>query len=142
MRDGGPAFPGGDGPYSGSPGMSRRDYFAAQALSALIARHRADVPWEAVAPTSFKIADAMIGASNANVVNPEVDRLAVENAGLREQVEYLESLRPHWAKGYSSDSIAAQTSTSALVELWKMLGVKNQTMAVQRLRELVSQETP
>lgn len=39
-----------------------RDLFAAQALPALIARHRVDVPWCAIAPLAYKIADAMRAA--------------------------------------------------------------------------------
>ena len=44
------------------PGMSLRDYFAAAALPALIARHRADVTWSKIAPRAFELADAMIAA--------------------------------------------------------------------------------
>lgn len=76
--DGGPAFPAelqhveqnkndDDGPdwtwvYS-EKGMSLRDWFAGQALSALIGRHRADVAWSEVAPIAYQIADDMIAES-------------------------------------------------------------------------------
>lgn len=49
----------------------------------------------------------------------------------------LEALRPHWAQGYTSDSIAAQCSFMALSELWFLLGTKDQTSAVARLRDLI-----
>lgn len=45
MKDGGPAFPGGDGVHAGNPqyytpGMSLRDYFAAQAMQAMVSSCR------------------------------------------------------------------------------------------------------
>ena len=49
----------------------------------------------------------------------------------------LETLRPLWAQGYSSDSVAAQASSNALAEIWEILGVNNQTDAMEKLRELV-----
>ena len=52
-------------------------------------------------------------------------------------IETLEALRPHWAQGYSDDSVAAQATTAALSQLWKLLGVDNQTAAVQRLTDIV-----
>lgn len=56
-----------------------------------------------------------------------------------ERVAALEQLRPHWAKGYTSDSATAQAATAALTELWKLLGVENQTMAVLRLRAMLAE---
>lgn len=50
----------------------------------------------------------------------------------------LEALRPVWAQGWSSDSEAAQASANALSELWQVLGVENQTAAMDTLRELKS----
>lgn len=64
-----------------------------------------------------------------------VDRLREALAA----IEGLEAMRPHWAKGYSSDGIAAQVTCAALNQIWSLLGVDNQTAAMQRLRELVSQ---
>ena len=49
-------------------------------------------------------------------------------------VAALESLRPHWAQGYSSDSLAAQSSSAALSQIWTELGVDNQTDAMEVLR--------
>lgn len=43
--------------------MNRREKFAAACLGPLIARHRADVPWEQIAPIAFRIADGMIEES-------------------------------------------------------------------------------
>lgn len=48
----------------------------------------------------------------------------------------LEALRPVWAQGHSSDSIAAQANARALAELWKILGATNQTQACSRLNYL------
>jgi hypothetical protein len=64
----------------------------------------------------------------------QLDRLVSE---LKAKNKVLESLRPHWAKGYSSDSVAAQSTTNALNQLWVMLGVSNQTQAVEKLAELI-----
>lgn len=55
-----------------------------------------------------------------------------------ERVAHLEALRPHWAQGYTSDSIAAQCCLDATLALWKLLGVNNQTEAVIRLRKLLN----
>lgn len=57
---------------------------------------------------------------------------------LQAKVDHLESLRPHWAEGHTDDSVAAQCKTDALNELWGLLGVSDQTMAMERLRELVA----
>lgn len=49
----------------------------------------------------------------------------------------LEQMRPVWAQGYTSDSEAAQASSNALSELWGLLGVDNQTAAMEKLRGLL-----
>jgi hypothetical protein len=61
--------------------------------------------------------------------------LAIEKE-LRDKIELLEELRPVWAQGWTSDSVAAQCATSAMTQLWKMLGVNNQTDAVQALKRM------
>lgn len=66
----------------------------------------------------------------------QVDELVQLVETLEERNANLESLRPHWAKGYSSDSIAAQTATSAMMQLWELLGAKHQTEAVSKVRGL------
>lgn len=147
--DGGPAYP--SVLYSheraenwSTDGMSLRDWFAGQA----------DVPWNAVfetlghlgepKPTVSRLAeyrahlkyveaDAMLAARDECPANP----LQTELDQARAKIESLESLRPHWAQGYSSDSIAAQTATAALSQLWRLLGVPHQTAAVEKLRSLV-----
>lgn len=53
---------------------------------------------------------------------------------LQDEIAGLEALRPHWAKGYSSASVAAQVQTTALNEIWKHLGVSNQTACMDKLR--------
>jgi hypothetical protein len=55
----------------------------------------------------------------------------------RAQVAAIEQLRPQWAQGYTSDSMAAQASTAALSQVWTLLGVDNQTDAMQKLRNIV-----
>lgn len=70
--------------------------------------------------------------------------LAQEVLELREklarEVEVLEALRPVWAQGHTSDSVAAQANGQALAALWKMLGVDNQTDASVRLMTLIKGE--
>lgn len=142
-NDGGPAYPvippqdeHGIGGASGYPypdsGMSLRDHFAGQALSGCLdgrdPKHAASV--------CYALADAMIAAREAYTINP----LQAELDQARAQVESLESLRPHWAQGYSSDSIAAQSATSALSDIWQILGVQHQTAALDRIRKLLELE--
>jgi len=67
----------------------------------------------------------------------EVDRLREKVASQEREIKALESLRPHWAQGYSSDSLAAQASTAALSDFWDLLGVDNQTEGVQKLKTLL-----
>lgn len=55
----------------------------------------------------------------------------------RGEVVALEQLRPLWAQGYSSDSIAAQASGNALSDIWSSLGVNNQTDAMERLHKMI-----
>ena len=45
-------------------------------------------------------------------------------------------LRPRWAQGYSSDSVAAQCAQNALYGIFKKLGVSTQTEAMQALEEM------
>lgn len=49
----------------------------------------------------------------------------------------LNNLRPVWAQGYTSDSIAAQSSANALGQLWRMLEVDNQVSALRKLAQLI-----
>jgi hypothetical protein len=72
----------------------------------------------------------------------DVPDLAAENATLRARVESLEALRPHWAQGFSSDGVAAQVQTTALNQLWTLLGVSDQTAAVAALKKLTEKGAP
>jgi hypothetical protein len=49
-------------------------------------------------------------------------------------------MRPVWAQGFTSDSEAAQASSTALAEIWAILEVTNQTDAVARLRVLTMED--
>lgn len=66
MNDGGPAFPHGDRGVNPYPGMSLRDYFAAQALSGLCARigYRPTSQPDELITTAYSLADAMIAECN------------------------------------------------------------------------------
>jgi len=57
LYTGGPAFP-----VGGSNGMSLRDYFAAQAMQAIL--HQSDTFWIVAAPLAYQYADAMLEARN------------------------------------------------------------------------------
>ena len=66
------------------------------------------------------------------------DTMHWRDAALRE-IERLESLRPHWTQGYSSDGVAAQVKKSALDQIWDALGVADQTAAMARIAELLAE---
>jgi hypothetical protein len=59
---------------------------------------------------------------------------------LEDKISHLEEMRPFWAMGYSSDSMAAQAATGALSNIWRCLGVKDQTACMYALKELKTQE--
>lgn len=61
-KDGGTAFPLQDRNYKG---MTLRDYFAAQALPAVIKKYGFEFTSAAIAIASFEFADAMIKAKDA-----------------------------------------------------------------------------
>lgn len=67
----------------------------------------------------------------------EKQALEQEILRLRGDIATLEKLRPHWAQGYSDDSMAAQAATGALSEIYDLLGVKDQTAAVAALKTLL-----
>ena len=60
---------------------------------------------------------------------------------LERGIAALEKLRPLWAQGYSSDSIAAQSKANALSSIWSYLGVQNQTACMAALKELKGETT-
>jgi hypothetical protein len=66
------------------------------------------------------------------------DLVAGEKQRADQAVTTLEVLRPVWAQGWTSDGQAAQASATALAEIWKELGVDNQTEAMIRIRELLA----
>ncbi|TIL38566.1 hypothetical protein [Mesorhizobium sp.] len=70
-------------------------------------------------------------------MDAEIIRLKSALHHAEQSVESLERLRPHWAQGYSSDSMAAQATTTALSSVWTLLGVNNQTAAMARIRDLL-----
>lgn len=141
-----PAFPfveyDGDGrPTMTNVGLMRRQYYAAKAMQGMLANPAwgfggRTVSDDVVAKEAFELADAMIRAEQT--LTPEGKELAEA----REKIKALEALRPLWAQGYSSDSIAAQSLTTALTKLYDLLGVTNQTAAVAMLRALVQAPRP
>lgn len=73
----------------------------------------------------MQAADAAVEAAEARAATAE---------------EVLETMRPVWAQGWTTDSMAAQASATALAGLWQALGVDNQTAAMQRLDKLIHLE--
>jgi hypothetical protein len=53
-----------------------------------------------------------------------------------EQVAYLESLRPEWAKGYTSDGVAASVMQGALNQVYDAFGTKNLTDTMDIIRRM------
>lgn len=133
------------------PGMTVRQFYAAHAVGHIMAdamRHneelmkRSEAGWlvdmSEVAQKAFILADAMIKASDQETANDRRVRELQENIAKLE--ETLETLRPVWAQGHTSDSMAAQANGTALASLWRLLGVTDQTAAAERLRWLLDME--
>ena len=55
---------------------------------------------------------------------------------MNEAPELIWAVTEPWAEGWTNDSIAAQVSGRALAQIWEMLGAKNQTQAVIKIKEL------
>jgi hypothetical protein len=94
--------------------------------------------WEAGCIADAAGADA---AEYADVDGDEIEyiRVDVHEArikALEYEISHLNEMRPFWAKGYLSDSVAAQTATSALSSIWLYLGVKDQTACMHALEDL------
>ncbi len=64
---------------------------------------------------------------------PLYGELVDENDELKRRIEGLESLRPVWAQGPTPESVTDQVNAAALASIWNLLGVDNQTEAMQRL---------
>lgn len=82
------------------------------------------------------------------LLDPVLDLMKEANAAIEEAEQRalraeatLEALRPVWAQGFSSDSVAAQGLGNAVSEMWGILGVKNQTEAMERLRFLTAERS-
>lgn len=63
----------------------------------------------------------------------EYESLKFEKKNLEKELTTLKAMRPQWAQGFTSDSVADQTSSNALYTLWAKLKVSNQTDAVHIL---------
>ena len=75
----------------------------------------------------------MVRAVDFNRLHAESE---LRRAALQQRVTALETLRPAWAMGHTSDSVAAQASAAALAQVWCALGAANQTEAMVALRGL------
>ena len=68
----------------------------------------------------------------------EYRQLQLELTNANKALRGLELLRPQWAMGYTSDSMAAQASSGALQHVYNALEVTNQTECMGKLIHLVS----
>lgn len=137
-----PAFPQAGVKRMNDEGLSKREFFAGRVLPALVANAYAVnqasgadawfVTHEEVAAKAYVIADVMLKAGG----DPDPRDREIEQ--LNGRIEMLEQLRPHWAQGHTSDSMAAQASTAALSSIWQLLGVDNQTAAMEKLRRVIA----
>jgi allophanate hydrolase subunit 1 len=66
-------------------------------------------------------------------LNQRIADLQSEVTAANNVVASAEAHRPLWAMGYTSDSIAAQSTSAALTQIWKAIGAKDQTDAMRRL---------
>lgn len=69
----------------------------------------------------------------------EYDSLKYEHEQLKARHAAVEAMRPAWAKGYTSDGVAAQGFSNALYAIWRRLGVADQTSALRVINEFVPQ---
>lgn len=65
------------------------------------------------------------------------EQLEEQRNKLAEQVAYFAELRPHWAKGFTSDSVAAQTYLTSTLAMWQLLEATTQTEAISKLISLI-----
>jgi hypothetical protein len=59
---------------------------------------------------------AEVGISADRIIAEHIEPLRAALAKAEERIAALETLRPYWAQGYSSDSVAAQALTAALAK--------------------------
>lgn len=65
-------------------------------------------------------------------------RIPFPTRSLKREIAALETVnRPEWAQGNTTDSVAAQKATSALTQLWELIGAENQTEAIEILRAII-----
>lgn len=112
--------------------MPIRDFYALEIIKGIVARDQTHHPTTQVSQ-AYDVADALLKfQAGENALRDH------EMAALRKRAEEaertLEILRPAWAQGWTSDSVAAQASATALGEIWNLIGVKDQTAAMARLR--------
>lgn len=82
------------------------------------------------------IADNFVVLNDANKRPTSISLMRSRIEKLERQLETERSMRPQWAQGFTSDSMAAQSTSTAMHQLWKMLGASNQTEAIMKLATL------
>jgi len=66
----------------------------------------------------------------------EYGDILAENVRLKQSLKVTEDMRPQWAQGFTSDSVAAQVTSAALRDIWDLMEVTNQTDCMRRIRIL------
>lgn len=86
------------------------------------------------------ISDALMGGGLRNEDGQPMGRAEMRTKirRLESALETERSMRPQWAQGFTSDSMAAQSTSTALHALWDMLQVTNQTQATAKLRIILT----
>jgi len=108
------------------------------AKCSMIPEHHIDEPFSSCACSTSED-NGTSPLQRLQILEKNNQELATEIDRLRRYVAALESKRPHWAEFFSSDSVAAQLTADALTELWGLLGVHNQTEAVEKLKNMNQQ---
>jgi hypothetical protein len=80
-------------------------------------------------------------AGHCRNLKTNLEEAASAYRGMRKAHEILEKQRPDWAKGHTSDSVAAQVMLDAKLSLWELLEVDSQTLAMQKLPRLIEEHT-
>lgn len=83
---------------------------------------------------------SMVTAQELLDMSESIATLQAENHRQAQTIETLEKFRPHWAKGFTSDSSAAQSYMNATMGMWEALGVTHQTAAMDRIQQLLELE--
>jgi hypothetical protein len=84
--------------------------------------------------------EALVLRPAENLLTASAEAVKDANGRATAAHDMLETMRPVWAQGFTSDSMAAQATSAALAQMWKALGVTDQTAAMAAIRKLQGNE--